>query len=226
MKAPDLAGQTFERLKVVERGPNDPEGRTTWVCICQCGNKKVVSGKHLRNSSVKSCGCLRSDNCGKLKFKHGHATKGDTHRMFNIWMDIKKRCLNPNHHAYNRYGGRGITICDSWLSSYTNFYSDMGYSHEQHVKIHGEADTCIERVDNNKGYSLDNCTWATRLEQSNNRNFVKKFTFNGETLSLAECARKTGLAYKTLRDRIVKYKWPLEKALTLPLNTKLNKKEI
>jgi hypothetical protein len=133
-------------------------------------------------------------------FSHGHALRGKRTSTYQIWEGIKKRCTSPKCQAYKNYGGRGITICDRWLD-FANFLSDMG------ERPNG---LCIERVNNQKGYSPENCTWATRKEQAKNRRNTRFVTAFGETLSIAEWCGKTGLSYSTVYLRLRTGKTPEE----------------
>jgi hypothetical protein len=113
--------------------------------------------------------------------------------MYSAWNGMKQRCSNPNNIAYERYGGRGIAVCDRWLS-FENFLTDMG---ERPVGM------TLERIDNDKGYSPDNCRWATRREQALNtrRNFG---IVDGDVVNLAQLALQHGLTYAAVRSRVGK----------------------
>lgn len=122
--------------------------------------------------------------------KHGAAAiKTKTYRS---WVEMRYRCTNPKSKRYKDYGGRGITIDSRW-NSFQNFVLDMGEC---------PLNCTLDRINNDTGYSRQNCRWATYTEQNNNRRTVRKFSFKNETHSLAEWARKTGISYQTLRSRL------------------------
>jgi hypothetical protein len=127
-------------------------------------------------------------------------------RTYKSWRSMKNRCTNVNHNRYSVYGAKGITICDRWTQSFSNFLEDMGERPQ---------DTSLERIDNNKGYSPDNCKWATRVEQANNTSKNKWVTYNNCVMTLAECVRKAGADYSRTKDRL-RIGWSLEDALTKP----------
>jgi len=146
----DLTGQQFGLLTVVRQGER-LNGRQTWFCICQCGNECIKRSDHLRTGHTKSCGCAG---------KYGQAVTGT--RLHKIWRDMKERCENPKHKSYAYYGKRGITVCDEWRSDFLKFQKwalSNGY----------RDDLTIDRIDNNKGYTQNNCKWSTKAEQSANR---------------------------------------------------------
>ncbi len=132
-----------------------------------------------------------------------------THRMkwtreYETWCSMKRRCQSDTTKNWSDYGGRGITICDRW-KMFENFFFDMGEKPEGMT---------LDRVDNNKGYSPENCRWASRTEQANNRRSNRWITYNGETLTLKQWAEKLGLNYRVIWARLVKSNWPIEKVFS------------
>lgn len=144
----------------------------------------------------------------KNAIKHG--MKGT--RLYSIWVGMKTRCGNKNHAWFKHYGGRGITVCDRW-KDFQNFMDDMHESYLQHLSIHGENNTTLDRVDGSQGYTKKNCRWATRKIQSTNARSTRFVTYNGETLSVSEWARKIGVSIPCLHQRLFLHNLPVEDAL-------------
>ena len=128
-------------------------------------------------------------------------------RSFKIWMQMRHRCYNSRVPSFRLYGGRGITICDRWRHSYENFVADMGEPPPGHS---------IDRIDNNGNYEPGNCRWATNAQQQLNRSNNRRITFQGETLTLTEWARRLGGSTMMLSLRL-KRGWSTERALTTPI---------
>ncbi len=139
-------------------------------------------------------------------------TKTEMHGMtktpeYRVWHNMKSRCLYPNDKAYKHYGGRNITVCDRWLNSFVNFMADMGPKPFTEATIH--------RIDNDSGYSPENCVWASKEEQALHCSTTRQITYNGETMSLRGWARRIGVTHCTLSKRIARG-WTLDKALNTP----------
>lgn len=203
-------GEKFGRL-TVEGAPFSVAGRhnRSYPCLCDCGKRVQVRGSALRGGNTKSCGCLRVATAKAIgatgRMRHGHASGGSFTPEYKAWTHLKERCLNPSHPSWLRYGGRGITVCDRWRNSFEAFLEDMGgRPSDKHT---------IERVDNSKGYSPDNCVWATRKAQALNRDTTALHTLNGVTHHQSEWARIQGIPQCTISLRL-KRGWSVEDALT------------
>lgn len=147
----DLTGRVFGRLTVIRRH-GSVGNNTGWECLCSCGNTRTISRENLRVGRTKSCGCLRKD----LMTTHGLSK----HDGYNSWSDMIKRCTYKDMPVYRYYGGRGVKVCERWMSL-ENFLSDMG---PRPSKRHS-----IDRIDNDGDYEPSNCRWATQTQQNRNR---------------------------------------------------------
>jgi len=201
----DLVGRQFGRLTVIRRAESKtfPCGLvvTYWECRCECGVIKAVHGGSLRNGNTKSCGCFRVE-VGLTKNRTHGRTKTAEH---NTWLKMKARCENNADKSWHRYGGRGITVCAEWANSFEAFYADMG---PRPSSAHS-----IERNDNDGNYCPENCRWATKTEQANNRRSSRIVEFDGVQKTVAEWARDVGMSPLLLRRRI-EDGWSIEDALT------------
>ena len=144
-------------------------------------------------------------------YRHGHKLQDGASPEYVCWNAIRARCGNPKNPSYDRYGARGIVVCDRWQNDFLAFLSDMGprpsFSHS------------VERIDNNGHYEPSNCKWATKTEQANNRRSSRLVDLDGETKTLAEWCRIKGIAPTTVCQREA-YGWSIERALTEPLRGK------
>lgn len=194
---PDLLGRKFGRLTVVLKlGKSD---RWAWLCRCECGNQQKATGHNLTRGRIVSCGCRRQEVLDGQRFVHG-MTNTPT---WKVWKGIIKRCTQLRCKAYPNYGGRGIKVCDKWLT-FAGFYEDMG---ERPTGL------TIERVDFNGDYCKENCKWAPQSEQASNTRRVRFVEVNGERMSLTRACAALGIRYSRVLDRINKLGWPIEKAM-------------
>lgn len=219
MKKENLIGQVFGRLTVIDEAPRKklPCGdfHTMWKCKCECGNIVIVNASNLKRGITKSCGCLRTELESSRATTHGFTKNYQVERLYKIWSAIKLRCYNRNHKSYQNYGARGITVCDEWRKDYCAFRNwalENGY--DESAKF---GDCTIDRIDVNGPYSPENCRWANAIEQQNNTRKNHFITYNGQTKSIAEWARETGIASDTIYQRIGKLGWDPVDAITKPM---------
>lgn len=130
---------------------------------------------------------------------------------YRVWQTMRLRCTEPTHPAYPSYGARGITICDRWLNSPQNFIEDMGTKPSKKHEI--------DRIDNDKGYSKENCRWATRSENDRNRRSTRWVEYRGERRKLVELREEAGLTESQVYNRL-RMGWPIEKVLETPVRSK------
>lgn len=191
-KSLDLIGQRFGRLTVVCKNDERYDGRHTfWKCKCDCGNEIVVRKDSLLNGHSKSCGCYLQE-----RYRDGHLkTHGMKNtRIYRTWRSMKDRCTNKNCSNYNRYGGRGITVCDEWLHDFEKFYDwamENGYS----------DDLSIDRINVNYGYCPENCRWVSILEQNYNKRNNIIISVYGERLTIKEISEKYNIPKTKVRKR-------------------------
>jgi len=198
----DLTGRRFGRLVVLSRGPNVNNTIATWNCRCDCGKDKNIRGLKLKAGVTTSCGCFRREVVARKNTTHGESNNNS----YGSWQAMLTRCSNKNQRSYKNYGGRGITVCQEWLS-FENFLADMGERPEG---------MSLERIDNEQGYNKLNCKWATRQEQSRNKRTNRYITINGITLCFSDMCKKFSIDRDIVRDRL-RSGWPEIEAFTTPV---------
>ena len=203
----NLIDHRYGKLVVAVQLPTIIKTRPTWLCKCDCGKFKIALTINLRAGDTKSCGCLKRDILMARNLKHGHSTRGAISPTMQTWKGMKGRCLEPTHKDYKDYGGRGIKICHRW-TSFKNFLEDMGEK-PKHLSL--------DRIDNGGNYEEPNCRWATAIEQANNKRNNVFIEHKGKRQTIAQWAREKGFTHGQLHDRLIKLKWPVEKALETPV---------
>lgn len=206
-KRKDITGKRFGKLTAIKsvgfRKRLVTLFENIWECQCDCGRRVEVFIGYLPEK--KSCGCLVQKRGGFLNNKHNI-------RFFGVWKSMLRRCTNKDDESFSRYGGKGITVCESW-KDFENFKKDMFPSYKKGLTL--------DRINGKKGYSPENCRWATRLVQAQNRDgFCRPLTYNGKTMTVAEWARELGFTESILYGRLNKG-WDTEKTLSTIVKKKL-----
>lgn len=194
----DFTNHEIGRLKVTGWAfkKND---RWQWICGCSCGKTVVVPHVCLLKDNTRSCGCLQKEHASRnarkaiaARTKHGESKTVE----WVTWKDMRQRCNNPNIRTYARYGGRGIKVCDRWEdeeNGYRNFLQDMGRRPSPAHSLH--------RIDNDGGYTPENCEWVTSSVQQRNRCNSHFLTAWGRKQTVAAWAEETGIPYSVISQR-------------------------
>lgn len=215
----DITGERFGRLTVLHRVANI-KNQVAWHCKCDCGNEVDVIGTYLKSGRKKSCGCMMQErhstihlewakhNAKKIQEKFGvdpETVTGFSYtRLYREYWSMHSRC-KPNYHHSNVYHEKGITVCDEWTGEY-GFWQFREWSMQN-----GYSDSLtLDRIDNDKGYSPNNCRWATMQKQQNNRSDNVFITRDGETKTLKEWCRYYNLDYGMVKGRRQRG-WPEER---------------
>lgn len=202
-KARDLTGQKFGMLTAQSVETNEG-GKLRWRYSCDCGVQTVKLGqdvtKEVKRGGTPNCGCSTARLISAGNRRHGMTN----HPAYAVYRSMIDRCRLPTHQAWKNYGGRGIVVCASWQESFENFWADMGAAYMRGLEL--------DRKDNSKGYSSDNCRWTNRrVNAMNKRTSVKG-------MDIPELSRTTGIGRTTLYSRI-KAGWPLDKLTEPPAFT-------
>lgn len=196
-KTTSLVGQRFRFLVVQEAAGyvlSSGKNRSAWLCVCDCGGKKVVTGHELKRAEIRSCGCK------KMRDRHGLSSYRHRHELYRTWSGMKNRCHSPTNIQFEDYGGRGISVCQRWrfgedgVHPFLCFIADMG--------DRPSVDHSIDRIDNEQGYSPANCRWATRSQQGRNKRTTVTHEIEGVVKPICEWAEIFDLNYSGARSRV------------------------
>lgn len=208
-RLPDLIGKRFGRLVVLSYAGHVtfPCGnkQPSWDCVCDCGRVEPAVTKSRFKGVEKgvspACDFCRRQDKSQRATVHGLTKTPE----FHTWRHMKDRCLCDSSKDFSKYGARGITVCERWLT-FENFYTDMGL---RPSRLHG-----IERLNKEEGYTPSNCVWATKTAQNRNKRNNVLLTAFGETKTIAEWAEQKSIAFSTIHTRITRLKWSHEDAVS------------
>lgn len=201
----DIAGEQFGRWTALRY-----VGGRRWLCRCECGAEKEIDSGSLR--AGRSQGCIKCHTGQGTRRTHG----GRGSRLYTIWRGMIDRCENPNSEAFDRYGARGISVCPEWRADFAAF--------REWALANGYADALtIDRMDNDRGYEPGNCRWATYAEQNRNYGRNRPVEFRGRTVLICDLAAEVGLPQDVLKNRILRYGWDVEKAVSTPVQHRVKR---
>ena len=194
MKTIDMVGMKFGNLEVLDVAEPNRHGQGKLRCLCVCGKEWDALAYEISIGNIVSCGCKRDarNAAGNVNRTHSRSKT----REYKTWSHMRERCYKPEHPNFENYGGRGISVCESWRISFESFFSDMGLAPS---KAH-----TIDRINNDGNYEASNCRWSTRREQALNRRRTMWYTHDGITLCRKDWAKKLGINVDSIACRIKK----------------------
>lgn len=158
----DMAGMKIGKLTVMQRAGRIHGGKAAWLCRCECGAEPLIAGAELRHGGQKSCGCSQFANAATARRTHGKSGTA----LHRLWRNMINRCERKQTHNYQRYGGRGINVCSEWRldsGAFIAWCEANGY----------RTGLELDRRNNDKGYSPDNCRFVTRAQNQSNKSSRK-----------------------------------------------------
>lgn len=210
----DLTGVTFNHLTGI-RFSRMHQRQSYWIFRCRCGAEKEIRSSHAVSGQIKSCGCSTTEMQSARHTRHGYWKGNISAPEYSAWCLARTRCHNSNNQAFKDYGARGITMCDRWRfgeggkTGFECFIADMG---DRPSRLH-----TLDRINNDQGYSAENCRWATRMQQQRNRRANRLVAFAGREMCVSEAIEAAGSVIEI--DRVVKRLnrgWSVEDAVSLP----------
>ncbi|MCC4258045.1 hypothetical protein [Sphingobium lactosutens] len=205
---PIPVGSRFGNWTVERHSLGEVSGRQRHRChcVCDCGAEGIVLPSALRLGQSTRCRVCsnRAQAAKKARLTHGDTST----RLYRIWCQMRRRCDNPDHEDFSRYGGRGIEVCSEWsdFAVFRAWAEANGYS----------ADLTIDRENNDRGYNPANCRWISRVDQNRNRENNQRYAWRGRHLMLSEIAEISGLSHDLIRQRVRRDGWDIERAASTP----------
>lgn len=171
----DFTGYRNERIEVISLS-HKANHSYYWNCKCDCGQEKIIQASNLKRT--KSCGCLVHRIINGKKAKH----RASNTRLYQTWVNMRRRCYDLNQDSYKNYGAKGIKVCDEWMYSFESFQEWAFISgYEEHLTV--------ERIDYTGNYEPSNCKWIPLEKQTKNSSWNRFITYQGETKCVREWAR-------------------------------------
>jgi len=212
----ELIGARFSRLTVIGEGEprTQPSGQTKrrMICKCECGNLITVDLQSLRRGLSRSCGCLRSELVNKRMTTHGQTIGGKVSTAYKLWLGIKARVVTGTASSPESYINRGIKMHEPWIDNFQTFHTWI----KENLGDKPVGKT-LDRIHNDGNYEPGNLRWATQREQCSNTRRNRHITYLDTTLTISQWEERLGFSRDTLRQRIFKLGWPVEKAFTTPI---------
>lgn len=210
-RKPIAPGHKHGRLVAIELASRDQWGAALWRFRCDCGNADYIArADQVRRGVIISCGCLRHERAAercRIRTKHGHSRKDSRSPEYRTWRNMLDRCNNPKTDNYDRYGGRGITVCDRW-SVFEDFLLDMGPK--------PAANFSIGRINNDGHYEPTNCRWEHVTQQARNKSTSRLVVYRGKSMTIAEACQITAIPRNVVDARLNRG-WTPERAVTTPV---------
>ena len=193
-KSCDLTGEKYGRLTAIKSVGKNQYGQELWLFKCECGKETVVRGTAAKQSRTKSCGCLGKEATVQRCTTHGMFGT----RLYNIYFCMLRRCYDEKHKSYSYYGAVGISVCDEWRNNVKSFL-DWAMVNDYNDNL------SIDRKDGAKGYSPDNCRWATNKEQQNNLKSNHDIEYDGKKMNCSVWANKLNVEVPNFFSAIRRY---------------------
>lgn len=178
----------------------DKRGNRLHLLRCDCGKKFTMPTTRFVNHCPQTCGCLRVNMFVARNISHGMSGT----KLYRVWINMRKRCYEPSTSYYKNYGGRGIEVCERWRDSFENFYEDMGSDYKPGFSL--------DRINNDGNYSPENCRWATKEQQDNNKRSNRYIVTDRGKKTMSQLSKETGISYRTIESRLNRG-YPLEYVL-------------
>ena len=199
-------GDKYNKLTIIEELPSIPRKSRgvyrMFKCKCDCGNIVSVRLDHLRDGHTTSCGCENRRIVKETHTKHGLYK----YSIYLAWINIKARCYNHNNPEYCYYGGKGICLCDEWINNFESFYNWS-------IENGWNKSLTIDRINNNKNYSPDNCRWTNYKIQLSNTSRTHNIIYNNKKYNIRELSDLLNISYDKLYYRIIQLGWDVDKTI-------------